>query len=144
MRLATYVASKSYICNHCAEPIDHFELYANIKLGSGKNFASNRQLQTAHYLTIRLHLDCIPAWLRLRPRRPRQYKGRTPLSIVEMVKTPKGPYAFERTETLLSPEQKNRRAILITLYHRHKHDRDVGEIISELETIGGIPRRWLS
>ena len=144
MRLAFPIASKSYICNHCAEPIDHFELYANIKLGSGKKFASDRQLQTAHYLTIRLHLDCIGNWARLRPRRPRQYKGRTPLSIVKMEHTPDGRYAFERIETLLTPEQKKRRAVLITLYHLYKKDRDVGYIVAELETIGGVPWRWLS
>lgn len=144
MRFAFPIASKVYFCNHCAEPIDHFELYANVKIGTGSDYTTARQLHTAHYVTIRLHLDCMAAWVRQRPKRPHQYKGRKPLSIVKMVNTPNGPYAFERTETLLTPDQKKRRAVLITLYHLYKHDRDVGYIIEELETIGGIPRHWLS
>ena len=144
MRLSLPKASKEYNCNHCSGPIDQGEQHACILLGTNVDYVANKALNMNYYLTIRLHLDCFPIWAQVRPRRAKRYKGRKPTMIRRYEQTPDGPEAFKEIEERLTDTQLHRRKVLVTLYHRHRHDRDIGYILEEMEELGGIPKSWLS
>lgn len=153
------------ICFKCEEPIPVGELYVNTTVQKPHSDASK-----PFFLIHGFHISCFIVWFllyerkrtriskrKISIRKSRELIGARPrgrpilrddkkttvlLDEKGNQMTDKNGYAIPIFSPI-TPEQKKRRAVLTTLYHRHKASRDVGYILEEMESLGGIPKKWL-
>jgi len=127
------------------------------RIQKGERYVYTRaKVASKMYLSHKFRLGCFLAWFSLefevrktkttRKRKTDRKTGRPALFLTQMRANEE--HKLEVHKLPLTSEQRKRRALLIVQYHRWKTSEErsetVGDILQEMEGLGGIPASWVA